>query len=467
LSLRARRRRVTAAGSALAAGGLALFVGGPWSARFIAPGPLSRTHASAALVAAPDGPAWSAAGCDQCHRPAAAGVARRPVTDGACLNCHAGEAHHAARSSAAATTAEGGHPMAAGCASCHVEHRGTDHDLRRVADRTCVACHAGVHAWRRRPAEPATARARYPALPALEPPLDPLAPVADSIRSFALDHPEFAVVADPKRTDETWLRFEHHTHMLKSSRNMTRDLEALQRALGAAAPASVARASDGSLSLRCTACHQLEPAGRSMLPISFAAHCQTCHGGANLEFDEAKIPHGSAARPALDLLLERTLAEGGDAGDEEARDELRQEIEREAAAQCGKCHSDAAGERLGAIDRIKPPAVPRRWMTRAIFDHKAHLFMDCLDCHARAMADPEAEPLQLPDGASRWSGRTREIMLPGIESCRACHAPRPGRGTAAAHECVACHRYHEPALPPEVRTSLTRGRTAGPAGAAP
>ena len=40
----------------------------------------------------------------------------------------------------------------------------------------------------------------------------------------------------------------------------------------------------------------------------------------------------------------------------------------------------------------------------------------------------------------RWTGRTRDIMLPDINQCRNCHSPQ----TNVRYDCMACHLYHDP-----------------------
>lgn len=99
--------------------------------------------------------------CAQCHQPAADGASNffLPVADDACLRCHAAVEHapNQTQFSAADAVVIPGHRepvrMAAGCAVCHVEHRGRDADLNLIPDRLCVQCHANLSRDGLHPAE--------------------------------------------------------------------------------------------------------------------------------------------------------------------------------------------------------------------------------------------------------------------------------------------------------------------------
>lgn len=111
-----------------------------------------------------------------------------------------------------------------------------------------------------------------------------------------------------------------------------------------------------------------------------------------------------------------------------------------------------------ALFRVADPAIPDLWLTRSVFDHAAHTLMACTSCHAGTPA----------------SERTADILLPGIESCRACHSPAGhsprGGGAAAAgaspaslgsggapDNCVLCHVYHRPTAANQGALGITTG----------
>jgi len=90
--------------------------------------------------------------CAQCHQPAASAAMNYflPVSDDACLRCHAA-VEHAPNQSAFSAQREilvPGHVqpvrMAARCAECHIEHRGRNAELSVISDRLCVQCHENL-----------------------------------------------------------------------------------------------------------------------------------------------------------------------------------------------------------------------------------------------------------------------------------------------------------------------------------
>jgi hypothetical protein len=117
---------------------------------------------------------------------------------------------------------------------------------------------------------------------------------------------------------------------------------------------------------------------------------------------------------------------------------------------CGECHvfNTPSGSvspdllRGGSAPsfQVVPPALPQVWFAHARFDHSAHRAIHCRECH----------PAAYPDAARSFDGKpikpstqAADVLVPGIASCRACHAP-PGRsGGGAAFNCTECHRYHE------------------------
>ena len=78
---------------------------------------------------------------------------------------------------------------------------------------------------------------------------------------------------------------------------------------------------------------------------------------------------------------------------------------------------------------------PRRWFIHGQFDHSAHQFFDatlnrnlsCMDCHAQA----------------KTSKATSDVLLPNMESCTRCHAPKTATAGGAGSNCLLCHDYHD------------------------
>jgi hypothetical protein len=222
-----------------------------------------------------------------------------------------------------------------------------------------------------------------------------------AIASFAargpLPHPPFRPPADPGH-----LRFNHRLHVAPEGR-------------GPQPP------------LACAECHALEDYAR---PVRFAAHCARCHA---LSVDgpagEGAVPHASPE------VIRLTLAGRMAARDGAAVARAERLLYDPATGVCARCHEIADG----ALPSIVPTSIPDRWLPRARFDHARHRAdpltgnpVSCLRCHEDA----------------RRSERAKDVLLPTIDACRACHArpgapPEAGSG-GASDRCVECHGFHRP-----------------------
>jgi len=186
--------------------------------------------------------------------------------------------------------------------------------------------------------------------------------------------------------------------------------------------------------------------------IDYAQHCVGCHP---LGFD-ARVPSAAphttpeAIRGFLRLTYIDYAAQHPDevrGGDDEEAGGLRRHSEdadqagavpeqwiraqietaenllyRTKNKGCLVCHVVAAGD---GLPRIVPPAIPQRWLTHAVFDHRAHRELRCIACHDKVPTSRE----------------TSDVLLPGIEACRKCHFASGG----ARATCVECHLYHDKA----------------------
>jgi len=88
------------------------------------------------------------------------------------------------------------------------------------------------------------------------------------------------------------------------------------------------------------------------------------------------------------------------------------------------------------IPQIWPAGVTLRWMPHAKFDHEAHRPFTCESCHAKALTSTE----------------TSDVLVPGIETCKRCHAPGPEH---AESRCFECHTYHDWSKRKEVTPKFT------------
>jgi hypothetical protein len=85
---------------------------------------------------------------------------------------------------------------------------------------------------------------------------------------------------------------------------------------------------------------------------------------------------------------------------------------------------------------VAPANTTLRWMPHAKFDHGAHEGFTCVSCHAKALTSTEAS----------------DILLPGIETCKTCHAPGPEH---AESRCFECHTYHDWSKRKEITPKFT------------
>ena len=407
-----------------------------------------------------------------------------------CERCHAGPAHHAAVTAA-------GHEFHTRCENCHHDHAGRSNSLVRITDDHCTRCHASL------PAHHATGNS----------------PFAARVTDFAKDHPEFRPATDdPKRT----LKFSHAVHMTPGLPYTPGGKESLtlrraENLFGAATAGRYRKSGQGPddlVTLDCASCHRLDSAagtpafdelraalersgeptrailppraaGAYFLPVDFEAHCRACHplqapagtsGGRVIP--EFALPHRrqpdrlreeitagyvrqlvATDHPALSApaepggFLAPRLRASHTLRTETARltDTALEFLTRQDT--CVKCH-DVGGPAPGTIAPVADRTV---WFTHAKFDHTAHRAVSCSACHPGPTAGLP------PDG--RLIDK-EPPQLPGIETCRACHAPagtrveRPGgeafAGGGVRHGCTDCHGYHNNDHPLQGRGAPTR-----------
>jgi hypothetical protein len=424
---------------------------------------------------------WKAE-CTACHTPFApirgdgwaTGLGASNAGSEKCTTCHAGPPHHATQK-----------PGDLACATCHHDHRGRDASLVRVADGDCTSCHAAL------PDHFSGDKLR----------LHSQEDVAKAVTHFAAGaHPDFK---SGERHDH--LRFNHKLH-LTAGMKLASDSKGpftfgdiadpaarrryWQQQFG---PADQPPLPGKEVQLTCASCHVTDAAdagvgrdhlpaipaaavlsgrraGAYMLPITYEVHCQACHP---LTFGptDKKSPSGSFTLPhrlqpdEVRAYLEarwtaRALADEAKAfekrvpvrpqplpgklldPEEKARigDLIRKRVVSAAlevfsAKGCLECHLTEPGADPGIPKRIVPTQVPDVWFTHAVFDHSAHRALKCAGCHAKA---------EVSGDTTKMEGK--EPLLPGMDTCLRCHAPRAGSGETARggarFDCALCHRYH-------------------------
>lgn len=430
---------------------------------FFNPGPLSRSHANLKE------------GCASCHVPEhvmSSSAGQAPAffqvlndrfekgapsferIDRACERCHQQHGFH-----------EPNVIQNRSCSACHKEHQGLD-ALMRIVSLDCASCHnnsaimqASAELGKQLPRDrfhlnPKLVNFRQIVLQ-LPRPADGY---TKTFPSFSEGHPPFQLQRDNFR-DNNALRFNHARHLNSSDIPPTK-----------------------AGKLDCNYCHQPEPNGRYMQPISFEAHCQECH---SLQFDvrnpEFQLPHGDAqlartflrtlpaqyaelARRKPDITNESQVNQFAA---QQVKGLLRQfapyeeryrsqydnveALERAVfftvdpykAAKgfdpatrakytgCAFCHEvkQAAGASYPTAEITKPVMI-ERWLPHASFSHAKHaLVANCRECHVAAVS----------------SQLTSDVLIPPKESCVRCHSA--GGIARKASECATCHLYHSPDQP--------------------
>ena len=448
-SLRSRRGLVVRATVVACLGLLLVIIFGPYRETVLNPGPLTRVHSGPNFAAA-----HSAAGvkdeqgCVHCHAAAHQGLSQwtagaltsvstgGPLTpdklistaardfhamDAACQSCHRPHSFHQAN--IANNTS---------CSTCHLEHQGKNNNLRTVDPKTCTECHSDA----KQMDSAAKLAATLPhSLFAKKLPegrtafavTRPNEGLTTRITSLAVDHPEFRLHAEGVK-DPNPLAFNHAIHLN-----------------GATIPQK-----DGK-PLDCRSCHVPDQSGALMQPISYALHCQSCHGiPVDPTTPSLLVPHGSAetaraflrALPAAytDDAVRRLGLAGAPlqtyvAAKLTALEKLHpsgEALERQVFFgdpappaghdSCNRCHTITAGP-TGSAPRITPLQVPDIWLPRARFDHARHTQVSCNACHP-----------------AQTSKETSDILIPSKAMCASCHSPAGG----VSDSCTSCHGYHNP-----------------------
>lgn len=383
--------------------------------------------------------------CEVCHL-VQAGAFSSKATDAACLACHDGPRHQAREIAADVPT----------CATCHMEHRGRV-DIRAASNRSCAECHANLRVTSGAPN------------------------VAAHISSLEDGHPEMAALRTGAK-DAGTIKLNHAIHLKPIRRGPNGPIVQLEcgdchRAAvvqaewkyGDAAYESVkpTYAAASGAAMQPAAYREARPGtGRErMAAPEFATACAGCH---LLTFDklfEFGVPHdktdvvhafvvktyldyvaahpavvrvakdpdrdlsGKPVQPAIRVLTASQWVEEKTA---KAEDLLWRKT-------CKQCHTLTMGTG-NALPGIAPANQRLRWMPAARFDHDAHRGFACANCHATAATSQE----------------TSDVLVPGIATCKECHAPGP---QFAESRCFECHTYHDWSKRKEVhpRVVLTGG----------
>jgi len=382
--------------------------------------------------------------CGKCHGDSWLGIQRLTTANAAdqamnraCLHCHGRSIDHDSATLTAihqnfASLASTSDSFAA-CADCHREHMGVTR-LTAVPDDQCVRCHESL-------GETAPKTAFHA-----------------QISSFGDDHSEFRILTG-NRKDMARMKLNHRVHLESGLRGpegrrvqMTcGDCHRAER-FAVSWPYGRPGVHDTSGSEMPASEHEAQ--GEFMQPIRYSLHCITCHELVADPLDKrlshgGVVPHDSpqTIRTYLWGQLTQYLQAHPDALESKPSPtgqsrSMLEWLEKEVAVlerklyqdqkTCLKCHEQSTGPGGETLPEIMDPEIPVRWFNHGMFNHERHRVVECAACH----------------GAAATSTQTGDVLLPGIETCRTCHAPRSS--TAAGmiggtdHQCVLCHSYHRP-----------------------
>ena len=383
--------------------------------------------------------------CAACHVQTA-GAFSKKASDAACLACHDGPMHHTTQMSSL------------GCATCHTEHRGRV-NIVAARNESCATCHVDLKT---------SGGASH---------------FASGIYSFEDGHPQFAELRPhdgAPASDPGTIKVNHAIHMKPIRRgpngpNVQLECGDCHRPGAASGEWIYADARYTAASTSYSTEEEVLPLGQEkvrrprpmtgrelMAPVRFAYACAGCHSLAfDKRFNEG-VPHDKpevvhaflvkkfneyiAAHPAE---LRETREPGRDLTGKPVQATVRVYTSKEWVAArisdaeellwrktCKQCHALALGAPQSNLPVVEAARTTVRWMPHAKFDHDAHRGFSCVSCHERALTSTE----------------TSDVLLPGIATCKTCHAPGEEH---AESRCFECHTYHDWSKRKEIKPTFT------------
>ncbi|MFM9960118.1 MAG: cytochrome c3 family protein [Planctomycetaceae bacterium] len=361
------------------------------------------------------------------------------LADQKCEACHPGPVHHFRQIPDEVPS----------CASCHQEHDGRLASLLRMDDATCTKCHDDLNAH-----------------------LVVANPQAyGNVTRFDLVHPTFRSL---EKKDPGTIRFTHGHHLAAGLKFSPDDKKVSMTVAELSQEDRVRLRVDKQsetdlVQLDCASCHQPDPTGQYMRPVTFEENCRACHA---LEFEpgtNAKkvVPHGLSPVAVREFLrsaylreyveqnpgvMEKKIARHPVMGNvpepesEKAKvwvDKKASEAEKHLTTVCGHCHQKPEPGSEPVLKPVLPAEIPKKWLQHARFDHAAHRKWDCRKCHEQAYpAKDSGESKDARDGVAIDTHDV--VMIVNRDKCIECHSPlsSDGKRGGARFDCVECHRYH-------------------------
>jgi hypothetical protein len=431
--------------------------------------------------------------CAACHVQQA-GAFSTKVANNACLSCHDGPFHHTVQLL-----------KAPDCAICHTEHRGRV-NIRAASSQSCSECHSRLETITA--SEPfywAHIRSFEDGHPEFAAVRSPGGVAASDPSTIKLNH---ATHMKPIRRGPNGPNVQLECGNCHRSTVAGVDLTYSDPKYRAATVTYNDK--EEFLSLRIDTLKPARPvSGRELMePVKFANACAACHLLTfDRRFDEG-VPHDKPEVVHAFVVKKFTEYIAAHPGELREMQDPQRDLtgrplpprthavsasqwvaEKTAVAEellwhktCTQCHqmstsplrdtriarwSASNPNSLNRIPSSSPPGAPSeqedrltiretnlptvasanitlQWLPHAKFDHGAHEGFTCVSCHAKALTSTEAS----------------DILLPGIETCKTCHAPGPEH---AESRCFECHTYHDWSKRKEVtpRFTLPALRTSG------
>jgi len=356
-------------------------------------------------------------GCKACHS--------EPfvrVKDEDCLACHKSAADHVSKQVANV-------PQLAEtrCATCHIDHKGPLALLEQNKHYymgNCASCHSDIKA-----AMPKT--------------------LTGNVSDFAKEHPQFRVNVSIglKKTDLMRVRLDDKAKLVeKTNLKFPHDVHLDPKGV---------KGPQGLVKVECNTCHKIDATGLKFKPITMKDDCQSCH---ELRFEPAvssrQVPHGKVSevmttlrefysyvaldkielnKPADAQISRLPAGKIAPSGERIANAPEAQQKANAAAkllfekTSCFICHQVTPAEPVNGQPNwnIAPIRETHVWMTKSLFPHDKHTMADCSDCHAAKKSKSE-----------------HDVLMPGIDSCRTCHAGAKPEPDKVVSNCNMCHGFH-------------------------
>ncbi len=398
------------------------------------PGPLAAAHQP-----------W-ANDCRACH---AAPFGR--VRDEDCLACHKVLGDHVDFTQVKDARLE------VRCASCHRDHKGEfalAAQNKHAVGRDCADCHRDI-------------KASYADTQ------------TENVRDFVDEHPQFRVQVASDAAGKVLQRVRLPTNgLLSQPTNLKFPHDVHMSDKGVGSP-------NGKVVMKCADCHEANGDGIGFRPTTMQDHCQSCHA-LKMEptLSNREVPHGpvddvlstlrefysfvattgSVPRGPEPLTRNIVIKRPGEPeraprsfvsmpGDGKAR-ATAAAIEMFEKTSCVICHEVKrvpGPGKAGTPGRDLPQweiaavAPDHAWMPKSTFTHASHSAATCESCHA----------------ASK-SKEATEVLMPGIDGCRDCHAGTKPVADKIVSDCALCHGFHMPGhtppQPPAKGYQLLSGR---------